>query len=391
MSNPRLQQLHDYPFVRLNRLLNGLEPAADKAVILASIGEPRLPLADFVAPALHEAMAGFGKYPPTAGDAELRQAMANWLQQRYELAAIDAPTQVLSANGTREALFAIAHAMIDPQAASYVLMPNPMYQIYYGAAVTAGARPFPVSCTAATGFAPDWASVPEHIWQQTALVYLCSPGNPTGWVATAADYRYVLTQAERYGFIIVSDECYSEIYRQQAPVGLLQVATAMGNTDFRQCVVMNSLSKRSALPGLRCGLIAGDAEILKAFLKWRGYSGAATPLPLQHVAATAWRDEAHVEHNLKIYQQSMAAFGEAMGGRAVLAEGGFFCWLAVDDGEAFARRAWAEQAVKLLPGAYLSVADAHGSNPGDGYVRVALVDGVEQSAELGARLSQLYS
>jgi N-succinyldiaminopimelate aminotransferase len=387
MSNSRLQQLDDYPFARLNALLAEVQPPAGKEVILASVGEPRLPLPDFVAPLLAEQCAGFSKYPPSTGTLPLRQAVADWLQRRYHIPALDAATQVLSANGTREALFGIAHALVDPEASSrpWVLMPNPMYQIYNGAAITAGARAYPLPCTAASGFAPDLDAVPVTVWRNTALIYLCSPGNPTGWVADAAYYQRLLALADEYDFCIVSDECYSEIYADQPPVGLLQVAAAQGRTDYRHCIVMNSLSKRSALPGLRSGFIAGDASVIATYLKLRSYSGPATPLPLQAVATHAWQDEAHVQQNLAIYQQSLRAFADAYG-QDDLPAGSFFIWLPVSDGEAFAKRAWSEQAVRLLPGAYLAVHGMDGSNPGQSYVRIALVDGAAKAAELGQRL-----
>jgi N-succinyldiaminopimelate aminotransferase len=336
---------------------------------------------------LAEQCAGFSKYPPTTGTLPLRQAIADWLQHRYATPALDAATQVLTANGTREALFGIAHALVDPEARSrpWVLMPNPMYQIYNGAAITAGARPYPLPCTAASGFAPDLDAVPNTVWRNTALVYLCSPGNPTGWVADAAYYQRLLTLADTYDFCIVSDECYSEIYLEQPPVGLLQVAAAQGRTDYRHCIVMNSLSKRSALPGLRSGFIAGDATVIANYLKLRSYSGPATPLPLQAVATHAWQDEAHVQQNLAIYQQSLHAFADAYG-QDNLPAGSFFIWLPVTDGEAFAKRAWSEQAVRLLPGAYLAVNGIDDCNPGQGYVRIALVDGTAKATELGQRL-----
>jgi len=387
MSNPRLQQLDDYPFARLNSLLAEIEPAQGKEVILASVGEPRLPLPDFVAPLLAEHCSGFSKYPPSTGTLPLRQAVADWLQRRYNIPALDPATQILSANGTREALFGIAHALVDPDTRSrpWVLMPNPMYQIYNGAAITAGARPYALPCTAESGFAPDLDAVPAAVWRNTAMIYLCSPGNPTGWVADADYYQRLLALADEYDFCIVSDECYSEIYSDQPPVGLLQVAAEQGRTDYRHCIVMNSLSKRSALPGLRSGFIAGDAAVIATYLQLRSYSGPATPLPLQVVATHAWQDEAHVQQNLAIYQQSLHAFAKAYG-RHDLPAGSFFIWLPVNDGEAFAKRAWHEQAVRLLPGAYLAVNSADGCNPGQPYVRIALVDGPEKAAELGQRL-----
>jgi len=391
MNNPRLQQLDDYPFVRLQALLQDLTPANEQSIILASVGEPRLPLPSFVAPILAQQMVGFGQYPPTGGILPLRQAIAHWLQQRYSLPTINPDTQVLTANGTREALFAIAHAVVDPDAPTkpWVLMPNPMYQIYQGAAITAGARPFAVPCVAANGFAPDLDAISESVWNNTALFYVCSPSNPTGWVADAAYYTRLLALADRYDFTLVSDECYSEIYMDTAPVGLLAVAHALGRDDYHRCLVMNSLSKRSALPGIRSGFIAGDAVLIANFLRLRSYSGAATPLPLQHVACHAWQDESHVQQHLHIYQQSVQAFVQTYDGNISTPAGSFFIWLAVANGENFARKAWLEQGVRLLPGAYLSVSGIDDSNPGDHYVRIALVDGVDQAIELAKRLRKI--
>ncbi|RMH40127.1 MAG: aminotransferase class I/II-fold pyridoxal phosphate-dependent enzyme, partial [Alphaproteobacteria bacterium] len=362
-------------------------PNPDLEPIDAGAGEPRLPLPDFVAPSLQESIHGFSKYPATRGNAELREAIAAWLQRRYGLSEVDAGTQVLTANGTREALFAVAHALINPEAASrpYVLMPNPMYQIYLGAAVTAGGRPYFMPCTAATGFAPDLDAVPEDVWEDTALVYLCSPSNPTGWIADEAYLTRLIELADRHDFFIVSDECYSEIYWKDAPVGLLEVCERMGRTDFRRCLVMNSLSKRSALPGLRSGLIAGDAALIARFAKLRSYTGPATPLPLQHVAARAWADEAHVQKHLKVYRESLRAFFDAWGEGEPPA-GSFFVWLPVGDGEDFAKAAFAQQAVTVLPGAYLGAGE---DNPGAGFVRAALVDGPDKAAELARRLRKV--
>ncbi len=383
----RLDQLGAYPFERLKALLHGIAPNPDLEPIDAGAGEPRLPLPDFVAPSLNEALDGFSRYPATRGNAELREAIAAWLQRRYGLSEVDAGTQVLTANGTREALFAVAHALINPEATSrpYVLMPNPMYQIYLGAAVTAGGRPYFMPCTAATGFAPDLDAVPEDVWEDTALVYLCSPSNPTGWIADEAYLTRLIGLADRHDFFIVSDECYSEIYWKDAPVGLLEVCERMGRTDFRRCLVMNSLSKRSALPGLRSGLIAGDAGLIARFAKLRSYTGPATPLPLQHVAARAWADEAHVQDHLKVYRESLRAFFDVWGEGAPPA-GSFFVWLPVGDGEAFAKAAFAQQAVTVLPGAYLGAGE---DNPGAGFVRAALVDGPDKAAELAHRLRKV--
>jgi len=263
-----------------------------------------------------------------------------------------------------------------------------MYQIYLGGAVLAGAEPCFLSCTPASGFAPELSSVPEDVWRRTAFVYVCSPSNPTGWIADADYYRELFELADRFDFVIVADECYSEIYLDEAPVGLLQVAHELGRDDFSRCLVMNSLSKRSALPGMRSGFIAGDAGLIARFAKLRTYTGPATPLPLQAVAAAAWSDEAHVERHLAVYRQSLADFYEAYG-EGTPPAGSFFVWLPVDDGEAFALAAYTQQAVTVLPGAYLGAADADGVNPGTGFVRAALVDGPVKAAELAHRLKQV--
>jgi N-succinyldiaminopimelate aminotransferase len=346
-------------------------------------------LPSFVQPTLDAHIAGFSKYPTTTGNDFLRQSIAAWLKRRFSLKHIDAKTQVLSANGTREALFAAAHALINPNAESkpWVMMPNPMYQIYLGAAITAGGKPYLQPCTVDTGFAPDIEGIADDVWRDTALVYVCSPSNPTGWVADEAYYTKLLNLAEKFDFYVLADECYSEIYYADKPIGLLEVAQNMGNTDYKRCLVMNSLSKRSALPGLRSGLIAGDGDLIKKFSKLRSYTGPATPLPLQHVAVAAWSDETHVQAHLKVYRDSLDAFFAVYGGE--VPAGSFFVWLPVDDEESFVRRAYQEQAVKLLPGSYLGTGGDVGINAGSGYVRAALVDGVEKAAELGKRLKKL--
>jgi N-succinyldiaminopimelate aminotransferase len=386
-AQPRLDRLGAYPFERLSALLAGCTVEAALAPIDAGAGEPRLPLPDFVRPALEADLDGFSRYPTTRGSDALRQAIAAWLMRRYALSSVDAKTQVLAANGTREALFAVAHALVNPEAGEkpYVLMPNPMYQIYLGAAVTAGALPWCMPCNPASGFGPDWDAVPQAVWARTAMVYVCSPSNPTGWIAGREDYARLLDLADRFDFAIVADECYSEIYLDVPPPGLLQVAAETGRTDFSRCLVMNSLSKRSALPGLRSGLIAGDAQLIARFAKLRSYTGPATPLPLQRVAAAAWDDEMHVEAHRAVFRDSLAAFFEAWGeGRPPA--GSFFVWLPVGDDEAFARAAYTQQAVTVLPGSYLGTLDADGVNPGAGYIRAALIDGPAKAAELAHRL-----
>ncbi|MDX8396381.1 MAG: aminotransferase class I/II-fold pyridoxal phosphate-dependent enzyme, partial [Mariprofundaceae bacterium] len=353
-------------------------------------GEPRLPLPAFTQETLLANMGGFSKYPSTRGNDPLRLAIADWLKRRYGLANVNPVTQVLSANGTREALFAAAHALINPDLAankqvSYVLMPNPMYQIYLGAAWTAGAEPYLLPCTEKSGFSPEIDVIPESVWKKTTIVYVCSPSNPTGWIADADYYTRLLELADKHDFYVLADECYSEIYWDSPPVGLLEVAESLGRTDFSRCLVFNSLSKRSALPGLRSGLIAGDANLIARFAKLRSYTGPGTPMPLQHVAAAAWSDEAHVEQNLDVYRQSLSSFFKAYGEGSPPA-GSFFVWLPVKDGESFAVAAYEQQSVTVLPGSYLSADDEQGGNPGKAYIRAALVDGPDSAAELAKRL-----
>ncbi|HXH72386.1 MAG TPA: aminotransferase class I/II-fold pyridoxal phosphate-dependent enzyme [Mariprofundaceae bacterium] len=390
-DQPRLAQLGEYPFERVSKLFAGHTPNPALVHIDAGAGEPRLPLPSFVAETLNANLNGFSKYPTTKGSDILRKAIADWLMRRYGLPHVDAASQVLTANGTREALFAVAHALVNPEADEkpYVLMPNPMYQIYLGGAVLAGGIPWFMPCTPASGFAPELASVPDEVWVRTAFVYVCSPSNPTGWIAGTDYYRELFRLADRFDFAIVSDECYSEIYLDEPPVGLLQVAHELGRSDFSRCLVMNSLSKRSALPGMRSGFIAGDAKLIARFAKLRTYTGPATPIPLQQVAAAAWSDEMHVQQHLAVYRQSLAAFYEAYlekGGEGEPPAGSFFVWLPVPDGEKFALAAYTQQSVTVLPGAYLAADGDDGVNPGQGFVRAALVDGPEKAAELARRL-----
>jgi len=386
----RLNRLGPYPFERLKGLLEGRTPNPRLAGIDAGAGEPRLPLPRFVMETLQANSSGFSRYPPTRGIETLRCAVAEWLMRRYGLDGIDPDTQVLAANGTREALFAVAHAMIDPEAdpKSWVLMPNPMYQIYLGAAITSGAEPCFLPCLAEHDFEPELGRIPDSVWERTVLVYVCSPSNPTGWVATKAYYVELLRLADRYDFVICADECYSEIYMDAAPTGLLEAARQLGRSGFERCLVFNSLSKRSAMPGLRSGFIAGDARLIRQFAKLRSYTGPATPSPLQMVAAEAWRDEEHVRSNRQGFRQSLRAFYDAYGQDRIgkIPDGGFFVWLPVKDDEVFAAAAYEQQAITILPGRYLSAEDDAGNNPGRGFVRIALLDGPEKATELARRL-----
>jgi len=386
-GNPRLDRLGDYPFVRLERLLQGLARAKAKAPIDAGAGEPRFGLAPFVQKVLEGAIDGFGRYPPTRGERALKEAIAAWIGRRHGV-QLDPEQQVLAANGTREALFSVAHALVNPEARpkQLVAMPNPMYQIYLGGAILAGAEPYFLACRKETGFAPE-LDAPEEVWRRCAFVYVCTPSNPTGWAADLGWWRKLFALSDRFGFAIVSDECYSELYFDAPPLGAFDACRLLGRKPVR-LLVMNSLSKRSALPGLRSGFIAGDAALIARFAKLRSYTGPATPPPLQAVAAAAWRDEEHVRRHRAHVQATMEAFFRAWPEACKRPQAGFFVWLPVEDGEAFARRAWTEEAVKLLPGAYLG-AEVNGENPGCGYVRVALVDGPDVAEELALRLRRL--
>ncbi|SHE85319.1 succinyldiaminopimelate aminotransferase apoenzyme [Microbulbifer donghaiensis] len=386
--NPYLDQLQPYPFTKLAALKKDLIPA-DKPHIALSIGEPKHTPPTFVRDELIENLDKLAAYPATKGIDPLREAVAAWLRQRFQLASVCADTQVLPVNGTREALFAFAQAVVSPGAK--VLMPNPFYQIYEGAALLAGGSPHFINCSAATGFKPDFASVPEQAWRDCELLYICTPGNPTGALLDAADLQELLELADRYDFTIASDECYSELYfdEDQPPIGLLQVCEQLGRTDYRRCVVFHSLSKRSNLPGLRSGFVAGDAQILEKFLLYRTYHGCAMPLPTQYASIAAWQDEQHVRHNRALYREKFAAVLEILDGCLDVEQpqASFYLWPRVGDGEQFARELYRQQNITVLPGAFLA-READGINPGREYVRMALVATLEECIEAAARIRE---
>ncbi|UZR29332.1 succinyldiaminopimelate transaminase [Methylococcus mesophilus] len=392
--NPKLASLHPYPFEKLADLKRGRVPPADKPHIAMSIGEPQHPTPHFVAEALLQHLHGLSAYPTTKGGPELRRSIAQWLERRFALGegAVDPERQVLPVNGTREALFAFAQAVIDPAEQPLVLMPNPFYQIYEGAAILAGAEPFFLNTTAESGFLPDFDAVPESVWRRCRLVYVCSPGNPTGAVMGADQQRQLLELAERYDFIVASDECYSELYADEAdpPSGLLQIAATMGNTEFRRCVVFHSLSKRSNAPGLRSGFVAGDAGILSRFLLYRTYHGCAMSLPVQTASERTWADEAHVRENRTLYRQKFDAVAAVLGDVLEMAvpSAGFYLWprTPIED-TAFAAGLFEAQNVTVLPGRFLS-RHSGGSDPGAGHVRIALVAPLEECVEAAHRIKQ---
>jgi len=391
--NPNLSLLKPYPFERLRALLANSVPTAGKNLIALQIGEPRHPAPAFVAKALMDNLHGLGNYPLTAGTPELRQAIASWLTRRFKLpaSAINADTMVIPVTGTREALFAFVQAVTDTSADRKpgVLMPNPFYQIYEGAALLANAEPVFLNTTAENHFVPDLDSVSADTWNRCQLLFLCSPGNPTGSVMSLDYLKRALQLAERYNFVIASDECYSEIYldESQPPTGLLDAAYATGNTAFDRCVVFHSLSKRSSVPGLRSGFVAGDAKILKLFLLYRTYHGCAMPLPTQAVSTQAWKDEVHVKENRHLYQQKFAAvlpiLQPVMDVQAPTA--GFYLWPKVRDDETFTRELFEQQHVMVLPGSYLSRPTPQG-DPGKDRLRISLVATVDECREAAERI-----
>ena len=388
--NPRLQSLQSYPFEKLRKLFADVVPNAALAHISLGIGEPRHPTPELIKRALSESLAKLAAYPPTAGGDSLRQAIAEWLARRYRLRSIDWKTEVLPVNGSREALFAFAQAVVDPaRGDAVVVCPNPFYQIYEGAALLAGARPHYVNTTSERGFAADYGSVPEDVWRRTQLLYVCSPGNPTGKVLGLAEWKDILARADRHGFVVASDECYSEIYFDDAapPLGALQAATELGR-GFERLVMFSSLSKRSNVPGMRSGFVAGDTALLKAFLLYRTYHGGAMNPAVQDASAAAWRDEAHVRENRRKYVEKFSRVAPLIQTALDVErpEAGFYLWAPtpVADTE-YARRLYAEQHVTVLPGSFLA-RESNGINPGAHYVRMALVAEIDECLEAVRRI-----
>ena len=391
--NPRLQLLQPYPFERLRGLLAGATPPAGLAPINLSLGEPQHPTPDFLKRALTDNLGGLARYPLTKGMPELREAVAAWLVHRHGLDALDPETQVLPTSGSREALFAVIQALVDatdPNA--LVVCPNPFYQIYEGAALLAGARPYFVNALAARDFAPDWDHVPENVWKRARTLFVCSPNNPNGRVTTLAEWEKLFDLADAHDFTIVSDECYGEIYFDESspPLGALAAAKALGRGGYPRLVVMGSLSKRSNAPGLRSGFAAGDAAILKDFALYRTYHGSALSNTVQLASAAAWKDEAHVAQNRRLYREKFDAFFGLVNPALALArpEAAFYYWAKVGgDDAAFTKDLYAATGVTVLPGSYLS-REAHGVNPGRGYVRIALVSTADEAREAGRRIAQ---
>jgi len=399
--NPRLNTLQPYPFEKLRTLLGGVVPPALPPIRL-SIGEPQHATPPFVRSAVVEHLDGLSSYPTTAGLDALRESIAAWFGRRYALPGLDAMSQVLPVNGTREALFAFAQAVVDMSSRGpLVVSPNPFYQIYEGAALLAGAEPRFLNQTADRGFALDLDSLTDDEWRRTQLLYVCSPGNPTGRVLALDEWQTLFERADRYGFVIASDECYSEIYPddQSPPLGGLEAAWRLGRTDFRGLVVFTSLSKRSNVPGLRSGAVAGDAALLRQFLLYRTYHGCPMGLAVQHASVAAWNDEAHVIENRTRYREKFSAVLPILQPvmHAQQPDAGFYVWAGVPhvkdgistlgDDETFARDLFAATHVTVLPGRYLA-RQAHRANPGLGRVRIALVPDIGECVEAATRIAE---
>ncbi len=399
--NPRLDHLKPYPFERLRALLAGVEPPPGLRQISLGIGEPQHPTPALIKDALAANVPGLARYPATLGLPELRAAIAQWIARRYGL-AIDIDHEVIPVLGTREALFAIGQTLIDPdERGAVVMLPNPGYQIYEGAAILGGATPHYVNALAARGFRSDWDAIPEATWRRTRVVYTCSPHNPTGRVMPLDEWKRLFELSERYGFVLVSDECYSEIYFDEAapPLGALRAAKQLGRGGFPRLVVMGSLSKRSNAPGLRSGFAAGDRSLLARFVLYRMYHGSQMSNTVQMASIAAWNDEAHVVENRRLYREKFATFYEKVNPVLPLAmpEAGFYFWADVGracpgnpeagDDAAFAAALYAATGVTVLPGSFLG-READALNPGRGYVRMALVSTLADATEAATRIAE---
>ncbi len=393
--NPLLKRLQPYPFERLRQLHADITPNPAYRPISLGIGEPKHATPALIKDALSASLAGLASYPATAGEPKLRQALADWLQRRYGL-ALDPATQMLPVNGSREALFALAQTVLDPsRPEATVVCPNPFYQIYEGAALLAGAQTWFAPSDPARNFAVDWAGVPEAVWARTQLLFVCSPGNPTGAVMTLAEWKLLFNLSDRYGFVIASDECYSEIYfRDEPPLGGLQAAAQLGRQDFKNLIALTSLSKRSNVPGLRSGFVAGDAALIKPFLLYRTYHGSAMSPVVQSASIAAWNDEQHVVENRALYREKFAQVTPLLRKvmEVALPDAGFYLWAQIpkrfnNSDTTFSRDLLALYNVVVLPGSYLA-REARGHNPGAGRIRMALVAETAECVEAAERIVQ---
>ena len=393
--NPLLDQLQPYPFARLREAMQGINPPEGVAPVPLHIGEPKHPTPEVITNALTASLHELEKYPLTAGLPELRQACADWMRRRYDGLTVNPNTEVLPVLGSREALFSFVQTVLNPVSDDLkpiVLSPNPFYQIYEGAAILGGGEIRFANCPAPS-FKPDWKSITEDVWQRTKVMFVCSPNNPSGSVLQLEDWQEIFDLQDKYGFIIASDECYSEIYFDgNKPIGGLQAAAQLGRSS-RNIVMFTSLSKRSNVPGLRSGFVAGDAELLKNFLLYRTYHGSAMSIPVQRASIAAWNDEEHVIANRRLYQEKFDRVIPILQQTfdVKLPDASFYIWLKVPDGDdlAFAKNLWQKAAIQVLPGRFLA-RDTEWGNPGEGYVRIALVADVDSCVQAAETIVSLY-
>jgi N-succinyldiaminopimelate aminotransferase len=392
--NPDLDRLQPYPFQKLAALFREVQPNPDYRAISLSIGEPKHATPQFIRDALANNLDGLANYPTTAGSDALRCAIAGWLAARYGIPLPDASAQVLPVNGSREALFAFAQTVVDRSKANpAVVCPNPFYQIYEGAAILSGATPCFLNTLPADNFALNFAQLPEDVWQRTQLVYVCSPGNPTGRVMPLQEWETLFEMSDRHGFVIASDECYSEIYFSEKPLGALQAAHRLRRSDYRNLVVFSSLSKRSNVPGMRSGFVAGDARFIEKFALYRTYHGSAMNLAIQAASIAAWNDETHAAENRRMYAEKFARVAGILKPVLPVAmpDAGFYLWVRTPVADTrFAQDLYRDYNVTVLPGSYLA-RSAQGVNPGENYVRMALVASTEETVEAAQRIAKFVA
>tara|TARA_B100000676_G_scaffold313527_1_gene396239 strand:+ start:989 stop:2191 length:1203 start_codon:yes stop_codon:yes gene_type:complete len=391
--NSNLNKLNSYPFQKLQKLFSGIMPNASYSPINLHIGEPKHKMPDFIRLGLIEGLDKLTNYPATLGEKSLRKSIASWLESRYKLPSIDPDTEVISVNGSREALFAFSQAAVDPlHSETIVVCPNPFYQIYEGAALLAGATPYFLNSLPENNFIPDYSHVPNSIWERTQLIYVCSPANPTGKVMTIKEWRKLFTLADRFGFIIAADECYSEIYLDEykPPLGALEAAYLLNRKDFSRLIVFGSLSKRSNVPGMRSGFVAGNSEILKKFLLYRTYHGCAMNPAVQTASMLAWGEEYHVSENRRLYREKFIAVHKLLNEhmKVSIPEATFYFWAkTVIHDTNFAQRLYQDYNVTVLPGSYLS-REAHNVNPGKNFIRIAMVPPLSECIEAAKRIKK---
>jgi N-succinyldiaminopimelate aminotransferase len=389
--NPDLDRLQPYPFQKLAALFNEVTASPAHRAIGLHIGEPKHATPPFIMEALAQNLPGLANYPTTQGGDALRGGIAQWLAQRYDIPAPDSRTQVLPVNGSREALFSFAQAVIDRTRPSpSVVCPNPFYQIYEGAALLAGATPYFLNTLPEDNFKLNFEALPEEVWRHTQLIYVCSPGNPNGRVMPLEEWQTLFELSDRFGFVIASDECYSEIYFDTPPLGALEAARNLGRSDYKNLVVFSSLSKRSNVPGLRSGFVAGDAGVIKKFTLYRTYHGCAMNPAVQAASLAAWGDEAHVQENRRLYTEKFSRIAEILKPvlPVALPDAGFYLWVKTPIGDtAYAQALYRDYNVSTLPGSFLA-REARGVNPGAGFVRIALVAELQETVEAAQRIAE---